>query len=39
MLQSRLAQGRRSLLNTDGTLNAFLRSGQTLGTFARNLLA
>lgn len=39
LLQSRLAQGRRSLLNTDGTLTALLRSGQTFGTALRSLLA
>lgn len=39
LLQSRLAQGRRSLLNSDGTLTAFLRSGQTFGTAVRSLLA
>lgn len=39
LLHSRLAQGRRSLLNTDGTLTAFLRSGQSFGTALRNLIA
>jgi len=38
LLQARLAQGRRSLLNPDGTLTAFLRSGRAIGTIARNLL-
>lgn len=38
LLQTRLAQGRRSLLNPDGTLTAFLRSGRNIGTVARNLL-
>ena len=39
LLDSRLSVGRRSLLNRDGTLTAFLRSGQTFGTALRNLLA
>lgn len=39
LFDSRLAAGRRSLLNPDGTLTAFLRSGQTIGTAFRNLLA
>ena len=39
LYDSRLAAGRRSLLNPDGTLTAFLRSGQTFGTALRNLLA
>ena len=36
--QARLAQGRASLLAPDGTLNALLRSGRTLGGIARSLL-
>lgn len=36
--RARLAQGRSSLLNPDGTMNALLQSGRTLGTIARNLL-
>ena len=36
---ARLAAGRRSLLTPDGSLNAFLRAGQTLGGAMRNLLA
>lgn len=36
---ARLAAGRRSLLTPDGSLNAFLRAGQTLGGAVRNLLA
>ena len=35
---ARLAQGRRSLLNADGTLTTVLSSGRTLGTIARSLL-
>jgi hypothetical protein len=35
---ARLAAGRRSLLQPDGSLNAFLRAGQTLGGAVRNLL-
>jgi hypothetical protein len=38
LVASRIAQGRRSLLNPDGTLTAFLRSGQTFGSALRNLL-
>jgi len=38
LLQARLGQGRRSLLNPDGTLTAFLRSGLTVGRAMRNLL-
>ena len=37
-LGARLAQGRGSLLNPDGTLTAVLSSGRTLGNIARNLL-
>ena len=36
--RARLAQGRSSLLNPDGTINALLQSGRTLGSIARNLL-
>ena len=36
--QARLGQGRASLLAPDGTLNALLRSGRTLGGIARSLL-
>lgn len=35
---ARLAAGRRSLLTPDGSVNAFLRAGQTLGGAVRNLL-
>ena len=35
---ARLAAGRRSLLAPDGSLNAFLRAGQTFGGAVRNLL-
>lgn len=35
---ARLAAGRRSLLAPDGSLNAFLRAGQSLGGVVRNLL-
>lgn len=35
---ARLAAGRRSLLAPDGSLNAFLRAGQSLGGAVRNLL-
>lgn len=35
---ARLAAGRRSLLAPDGSVNAFLRAGQSLGGIARNLL-
>jgi hypothetical protein len=35
---ARLAAGRRSLLTPDGSLNSFLRAGQTLGGAVRNLL-
>ena len=37
-LRARLAQGRGSLLNPDGTLTAVRSSGRTLGNIARNLL-
>jgi hypothetical protein len=36
--RARLAQGRANLLIPDGTLNAVLRSGRSLGAAARNLL-
>lgn len=36
--RARLAQGRSSLLNPDGTLAAVLQSSRALGTIARNLL-
>jgi hypothetical protein len=36
--RARLAQGRTSLLNEDGTLTAALRSGRSFGFAARNLL-
>lgn len=36
--RARLAQGRANLLIPDGTLNAVLSSGRTLGGVARNLL-
>lgn len=36
--RARLAQGRSSLLNPDGTLNALLQSGRSFGYVARNLL-
>ncbi|WP_137125554.1 hypothetical protein [Roseomonas sp. HF4] len=35
---ARLAAGRRSLLTPDGSLNSFLRAGQSLGGVVRNLL-
>jgi hypothetical protein len=35
---ARLAAGRRSLLAPDGSVNSFLRAGQTLGGAVRNLL-
>jgi hypothetical protein len=35
---ARLSAGRRSLLAPDGSLNAFLRAGQSLGGAVRNLL-
>lgn len=35
---ARFAAGRRSLLAADGSLNAFLRAGQTLGGAVRSLL-
>jgi len=36
--QARLASGRSSLLNTDGSLTTWLRAGQGLGTTVRSLL-
>lgn len=36
--RARLAQGRANLLIPDGTLDAVLRSGRSLGAAARNLL-
>ncbi len=36
--QARLASGRRSLLNTDGSLTAWLRAGQSFGGTVRSLL-
>jgi hypothetical protein len=36
--QARMAQGRSSLLNPDGTLTTLLQSGRTFGVAARNLL-
>ncbi len=38
IMGARLAAGRRSLLAPDGSINAFLRAGQTLGGTVRNLL-
>ncbi|MBU8544044.1 MULTISPECIES: hypothetical protein [Roseomonadaceae] len=35
---SRLAAGRRSLLNNDGSLTSYLRAGTSFGTSLRNLL-
>ncbi|MBR0677057.1 hypothetical protein GXW77_12800, partial [Roseomonas alkaliterrae] len=35
---ARLAAGRRSLLAPDGSLNSFLRAGQSLGGAVRSLL-
>jgi hypothetical protein len=35
---ARLAAGRRSLLAPDGSVNTFLRAGQSLGGIVRNLL-
>jgi hypothetical protein len=37
-LRARMAQGRSSLLNPDGTLTTLLQSGRTFGVAARNLL-
>jgi len=37
-LRARLADGRSSLLNPDGTLTALLQSGRSFGVIARNLL-
>jgi hypothetical protein len=37
-LRARLAQGRSSLLNPDGTLTTLLQSGRSFGFAARNLL-
>lgn len=37
-LRARLAQGRSSLLNPDGTLTTLLQAGRTFGSVARNLL-
>jgi small-conductance mechanosensitive channel len=36
--RARLSRGRASLLAPDGTVNAFLQAGRTLGSTARNLL-
>ena len=36
--RARLGQGRASLLAPDGTFDALLRSGRTLGGIARSLL-
>lgn len=38
IFRSRLAAGRRSLLQPDGSFNAYLRAGQTFGAVVRNLL-
>lgn len=38
LFQARLAAGRQSLLNTDGSLTAWLRAGQGFGGVARSLL-
>lgn len=38
VLRARLARGRASLLNPDGTLTALLQSGRTFGVAARSLL-
>jgi hypothetical protein len=35
---ARLSAGRRSLLNSDGSLTSWLRAGSTFGTSLRNLL-
>ena len=37
-LRARLAQGRISLLNPDGTFTALLQSGRTFGFATRSLL-
>ncbi|WP_135467748.1 hypothetical protein [Crenalkalicoccus roseus] len=37
-LRARLARGRASLLNPDGTLTAMLQSGRSFGALARSLL-
>jgi hypothetical protein len=36
--RARLAQGRSSLLNMDGTLTTLLQAGRSFGSLARNLL-
>jgi hypothetical protein len=38
MFRSRLAAGRRSLLQPDGSFNAYLRAGHSFGAVLRNLL-
>lgn len=38
LLAARLSVGRRSLLNSDGSLTSYLRAGSTFGTSLRNLL-
>jgi hypothetical protein len=38
IFRSRLAAGRRSLLQPDGSFNAYLRAGQSFGAMVRNLL-
>ena len=38
VMGARLAAGRRSLLAPDGSVNAFLRAGQSFGGAVRNLL-
>jgi hypothetical protein len=38
MFAARLAAGRRSLLNTDGSLASWLRAGSSFGNSLRNLL-
>lgn len=38
VMSARLAAGRRSLLAADGSLNSYLRAGQTLGGAVRSLL-
>ncbi|MEO3472922.1 hypothetical protein AAFN86_13720 [Roseomonas sp. CAU 1739] len=39
LMSTRLASGRRSLLASDGSLNSYLRAGQSLGGAVRNLLS
>ena len=38
LFRARLAAGRRSLLQPDGSINAYARAGQSFGTVVRSLL-